>query len=424
MSDLNQLSLRQALTEIEQGNISTIDLIDACYDRIESREELVGAWHFLLPREQFVKQYEAKRDFYDASRLKGLPVGIKDIIDTATMPTEMGSQIHIGRQPLADASCVTLLQSAGAIVPGKTVTTEFAYFKPGKTANPRGIECTPGGSSSGSAAAVSDCMVPVALGSQTAASVIRPAAFCGAVGYVGTRGEYSLRGIQPLAQSLDSLGILARSVDDVVLMRSVLLSREESKHSTKPQRILICPGANIGETEPAMEQAMEQVAGLLQQQGVLTDVLDSCDLLKRLVTHHHQILAYEAFRNLNEEAQQLDKVSPQFRDLMLLGQELSHAEYLNSLETVRKIGYWLWTNHSEFDAILAPAAPGAAPQGHESTGQPHMSRPWQALGLPVVTVPGFTDSKGMPLGIQLIGRARQDDRLLAMAEWFQVRINS
>lgn len=419
-SELHRLSLSQALAGIQRGEFSTVDLINAYYYRIEAREGQVGAWHFLLPREQYLELYQARRDFYDASRLKGLPIGIKDIIDTAAMPTEMGSPIHVGRRPLADASCVTLLQNAGAIVPGKTVTTEFAYFKPGKTANPRDLLRTPGGSSSGSAAAVADFMVPAALGSQTAASVIRPAAYCGVVGYVGTRGEYSLRGVQPLAQSLDSLGLLARSVDDIGLLRSVLLNCAQAEATAQqPRRILICPGANIGDTDPAMVDAMARVTQAIRDQGVETVELDSCDLLKQLVTHHHQILAYEAFRNLNEEAQQPDKISPQFRDLMLLGQELSHDDYLDALETVRKIGHWLWTHHADFDAILAPAAPGAAPIGHESTGQPHMSRPWQALGLPVVTLPGQVDRDGMPLGVQLIGKSRQDDLLLGLAGWIE-----
>lgn len=416
--ELHTLSLSQALAGIQRGDISTVDLIHACYDQIEAREGQVGAWHFLLAREHYLEMYEAKRDFYDSSRLKGLPLGIKDIIDTATMPTEMGSQIHVGRRPLADASCVTLLQNAGAIVPGKTVTTEFAYFKAGKTVNPRDFLRTPGGSSSGSAAAVADFMVPAALGSQTAASVIRPAAYCGVVGYVGTRGEYSLRGVQPLAQSLDSLGLLARSVDDIGLLRSVLLNRAQIAPTVhKPRRILICPGANVGDTDPAMVDAMIRVTQAIQDQGVETEELDSCDLLKQLVTYHHKILAYEAFRNLNEEAQQLDKVSPQFRDLMLLGQALNHAEYLSALESVHKIGQWLWTHHSGFDAILAPAAPGAAPKGLESTGQPHMSRPWQALGLPVITLPGQVDDDGMPLGVQLVGKPRQDDTLIDLAGW-------
>jgi Asp-tRNA(Asn)/Glu-tRNA(Gln) amidotransferase A subunit family amidase len=417
--DLNKLTLSQALNEIGQGNVSVVDFIHAYYDRIEVRESEVGAWHFLLSRERYLEQYQENREFYDASRLKGLPIGIKDIIDTALMPTEMGSQIHIGRQPQMDASCVRLLQDAGAIVPGKTVTTEFAYFKPGKTANPRNLECTPGGSSSGSAAAVADFMVPAALGSQTAASVIRPAAYCGVVGYVGSRGEYSLRGIQPLAQSLDSLGIMARSVDDIALLRSVLLHSEPLESvkvaDKKPPRILVCSGSNVGETSPEMAEAMLRSTALLQGLGIEIVELDSCDLLKRLLTQHHHILAFEAFRNLNEEAQQLNKVSPAFRDLMLLGQELSYADYLYALDTVRKTGHWLWSNYADFDAILAPAASGAAPKGHDSTGQPHMSRPWQAMGLPVITLPGQVNSVGMPLGVQLIGKPRQDNELLHLA---------
>lgn len=188
-NSLNTLGLRQALLAIDQGRCTAEDIINACFDRIEAREDAVGAWAFRLTREEYLQHYRENREFYAASVLKGLPVGVKDIIDTADMPTEMGSAIHQGRQPVDDASCVALIRQAGGMVLGKTVTTEFAYFKPGKTANPRDLERTPGGSSSGSAAAVADWMLPLALGSQTAASVVRPAAYCGVLGYVGSRGS-------------------------------------------------------------------------------------------------------------------------------------------------------------------------------------------------------------------------------------------
>ena len=419
-SNLNQLSLRQALGLIANGEASPIDLINACYDQIEAREAQVGAWHFLLPREQYLQQYRDKESFYQGSLLKGLPVGIKDIIDTDCMPTEMGSTIHQGRIPTDNASCVNLLLQAGAIVPGKTVTTEFAYFRPGKTHNPKDLKRTPGGSSSGSAAAVADFMVPVAVGSQTAASVIRPAAFCGAVGYVGSRGEYSLRGVQPLAQSLDSLGLFSRSVEDLQLLRSVLLQKPlDVKASQVPYRILVCKGGAVGDCDTEMDQALQLFACRLQQKGAELVEMHTCDLIRRLVDRHHKIMAWEATRNLSYEVARAKQLSEPLQALFQLGGEMDRSEYIESLEMVAKIGHWLWSNpdHQGVDAILAPAAPGAAPQGLDSTGQPHMSRPWQVLGLPVVTLPGMTDENGLPLGMQLIGRARDDDHLLGIARW-------
>jgi len=190
---INNATLLDILQAISNKVITTEQVINAFYDRIDEREADVGAWQSRHSREDVLAEYHSKRAFYDHSPLKGLPVGIKDIIDTADLPTAMGSTIHAQRQPIEDASCVTLIRDAGGIILGKTVTTEFAYFKPGKTANPANLGHTPGGSSSGSAAAVADNM-PLALGSQTAASVIRPAAYCGTAGYVGSRGEFSLRG--------------------------------------------------------------------------------------------------------------------------------------------------------------------------------------------------------------------------------------
>lgn len=419
-TNLSQLSLVEMLTAIDAGECSTEALINACYDVIDQREAELGAWQCLRSREQVLAEYRHNQAFYDGSPLKGLPVGIKDIIDTVDMPTEMGSTIHAGRQPVDDATCVVRLKQAGAIVIGKTVTTEFAYFKPGKTVNPHDPRRTPGGSSSGSAAAVAAGMVPVALGSQTAASVIRPAAFCGVNGYVCSRGELSLRGIQPLAQSLDALGILARSSADIGMVRSLLL--DQTHNTVQPRAatsVLLCLGNSIGDTDQEIHEAQMTLSHQLKAKGVIVQQLHCCDLLKRLVNLHHRVLAYEARRNLSYEAAHLDQVSKPLQELFELGDQISHEEHLETLDSIRKIGLWLWKQHPDIDVILAPSAPGAAPLGTGSTGQPHMSRPWQALGLPVINVPGMTDKNGMPLGLQLIGRVHDDDRVLAIARWLE-----
>lgn len=421
---LNQLSLTEAITAIESGTSTAEDIINAYYDQIEMREPQVSAWQYSLTREQYLKKYQANKEFYKDSLLKGLPFGVKDTIDTASMPTEMGSKLHEGRQPVDDASCVALIQQAGGIILGKTVTTEFAYFQPGRTANPKNLKHTPGGSSSGSAAAVADYMVPAALGSQTAASVIRPAAYCGTVGYVGSCGEFSSRGIQPLAQSFDSLGFFARSVDDVVMLRSVLLSNSDvnSAKPVKPKRILICPGKNVGDTDEDMNLAMTELVGQLQQHEIETPELDSCDFIKRVVSNHETVMAYEVYRNLATERQYPEALSESFLGLLNEGSSVSRGEYLSALMNIGKTARWLWHHDPNIDVIIAPAAPGAAPEGLSSTGRPHMSRAWQAMGLPVITLPGFTNSNGLPLGIQIIGKARDDDSLLQIASWLQSHI--
>lgn len=427
LNPLNTLGLNQALKAIENHECTAPEIIAACYDRIEAREPEVGAWQYNLTREQYLQLYRSNQAFYEQSPLKGLPVGIKDIIDTADMPTEMGSPIHEGRQPVDDASCVALIRQAGGIVLGKTVTTEFAYFKPGKTANPRDLSRTPGGSSSGSAAAVADAMVPVSLGSQTAASVIRPAAYCGAVGYVGTRGTFSLRGVQPLAQSLDSLGLMARRVEDVALMRALLLRDSnplEAAQMTRPKRVLLALGERIGETDSAMQEALAGLVQRMQEQGVEVVELGQGVRLDEMVAHHQSIMSYEVARNLAIESANPELLSEPLSELIENGLNLSREAYLRSLAIADVTAESLWQPHQDADVILAPAAPGVAPEGHGKTGAPHMSRPWQAMGLPVVNVPGLEDEQGLPLGVQLIGRRQSDDTLLGYAGWLEKLMGS
>ncbi|BFM49844.1 amidase [Marinomonas sp. THO17] len=419
---LNGLSLSQMMRSIEQGEHSAEDMINACFDQIEARESEVNAWQFQLSREAYLAQYQDNRDFYQSSLLKGLPVGVKDIIDTKDMPTEMGSPIHKGRQPVDDATCVALIRQAGGIVLGKTVTTEFAYFKPGKTQNPKDLARTPGGSSSGSAAAVADEMVPVALGSQTAASVIRPAAYCGSIGYVGSRGEYSLRGGQPLAQSLDSLGLFSRRVEDIQLLRSVLLRQSLSEVDVspkKPVQVLVCKGELIGETSVAMKDAVVRLTKALLAAGVDVIELESGSRLQDMVEHHGHIMAWEVCRNLAIESQSPEMLSEPLQQLMEQGKSMKRATYLNSLQAAEDTANWIWSHSDQVEIVIAPAAADVAPLGHDKTGSPHMSRPWQAMGLPVITLPGIVDAQGLPLGIQLIGKRREDDALLQIAKWVE-----
>lgn len=424
-SPLNFLSLQQMLQAIEQQECSATDIINACFDRLESRESEVGAWQYRLSREAYLQHYRAQQSFYQQSLLKGLPVGIKDVFDTADMPTEMGSVIHKGRQPAEDASCVTHIRQAGGIILGKTVTTEFAFFQPGKTANPRDLQRTPGGSSSGSAAAVADGMVPVALGSQTAASVIRPAAYCGAVGYVGSRGEFSLRGAQPLAQSLDSLGLFARSAADIALLRSLLLLQPQTQLQTqRAPRILLCPGEVIGDTDAAMHHALQQAAQRLAAAGAEVTEISNASYLHDLVAHHATIMGYEVCRNLAAEALHAQDLSTPLAQLMENGRRIPYHDYIAALTAADQACHTLWPADAAYDVVLTPAAPGAAPVGLAATGAPHMSRPWQAMGLPVINLPGMYDDQGLPLGLQLAGRRHADDQLLQIAAWAETALSA
>lgn len=425
-TELNEMGLCQMLRAIEEGVCTTEALIDACFERIEARESDVGAWQIKRTRDEYLAYYQANKAFFDASLLKGLPLGVKDIIDTQEMPTEMGSPIHVGRQPVEDATCVALIRAAGGIVLGKTVTTEFAYFKPGKTKNPADLERTPGGSSSGSAAAIADNMVPMALGSQTAASVIRPAAYCGAIGYVGSRGEFSLRGGQPLAQSLDSLGLFARHVEDIQLLRAILLRQPVSiaeNKSVAPKCVMVCHGDSVGETSSSMKEATEKALQLLKSQGVKVIELDAGNRIKDMVNHHVNIMAWEVCRNLAIESFQKNQLSDPLAALMEQGLNMDRSTYIESLQAAQACQEWLWRYAPEADVILTPAASDIAPLGHGATGAPHMSRPWQAMGLPVINVPGMTDENAVPLGLQLVGKYREDDALLGHAGWLKELLN-
>ncbi|RQW62373.1 amidase [Vibrio viridaestus] len=423
---LNKLGLVEMLKGIEAGDFTACDIINACFDQIDARETDVGAWQFKLSREDFLAQYRQNETFYQQSLLKGLPVGIKDIIDTKGMPTEMGSGIHNGRIPGDDATCVELIKQAGGIVLGKTVTTEFAYFKPGKTKNPADLSRTPGGSSSGSAAAVADNMVPITLGSQTAASVIRPAAYCGSIGYVASRGDFSLRGCQPLAQSLDSLGAYARRIEDLQFLRSILLRTSVNSQvlsAIKPTKILFCLGEQVGDVDPEMEQALKSVASTLAEQSVELVPLEDQGRIRRLVSCHETIMAWEVCRNLAKESLQPESMSEPLQALMKNGLAMSRADFIAAQNEVSQIQAWLKATMQGADAILAPAAPGVAPVGHEKTGAPHMSRPWQVLGLPTVTLSGVTNKDHLPLGLQLIGQQRADEALLQIAKWCETVVD-
>lgn len=412
--------LKGMLSQLRNGDMDAHQVVDLCHERIAQREEAVGAWQWLRPREECHSWLRNNADWLRQTPLRGLPVAIKDIIDTADAPTRLGSTLHRTRQPADDAACVASLRAAGALILGKTVTTEFAYFSPGKTANPRDLHCTPGGSSSGSAAAVADGMVPVALGSQTAASVIRPASYCGVYGYVATRGLMALRGVQPLAPSFDSLGLLAADPGTLAEVADVLSGaaglRDHRPVVLRELTLLRVPGTAIGPVSDEMEATVEALEKRLRRAGALSVPFDDSGALARLVELHGAVMAFEAARNMVWEASQPEAISPEFAELAARGREIHLAAHAAALEEIGHLSAALERLRPPGALFLAPAAPGSAPEGLAATGAPHMSRPWQALGLPVISLPAGLCAKGRPLGVQLIGRRFGDAALLAVAE--------
>jgi Asp-tRNA(Asn)/Glu-tRNA(Gln) amidotransferase A subunit family amidase len=412
---MTAVALRQGLA---RGELSAEAVARAALDRIAEREPSIHAWQH-LDAEGALAAARALDARGVPGLLGGVPLGVKDIIATADLPTRYGSPIYEGFRPAADAHCVTAARAAGAVVMGKTVTTEFAYFQPGPTANPRNPAHTPGGSSSGSAAAVADGMVPLAFGTQTAGSLIRPASYCGVFALKPGFGLASLEGIKPFSPSLDTLGWLARSADDLELMRCAMAGATfESLQPPAPGalRLGACrthewPAADAGGAA-AFEQALQLAAAA----GVVLRDAAMPAATAGLLAAQKTVMAYEAARQLDIEwRQHPGQLSAALHALLQSGRECAEADYRQALaqadagrRTVRALMEGL-------DALLVPAAPGEAPAGLAATGDPVFSRVWTLLGLPCVNVPGLRGPQGLPIGVQLVGHPRRERELLAVA---------
>jgi len=423
---IGALSASQAAAQIRAGTLSCEELMVSCLARIAQREQEVGAWQF-LDASRALERARAADKLPPQGPLHGVPIGIKDIMDTVDMPTTLGSPIYARRQPDWDASCVAALRAAGAIVVGKTVSTEFAYFQPGKTRNPHSLVHTPGGSSSGSAAAVADGMVPVALGSQTAASVTRPAAFCGVYGYKASHGEFSLSGIRPFAESLDSLGVLARSVDDIVLVRSVMLggAATEPRPRFSPPRLAICRTAQWSQVEPQAQHALETLVQTCRRAGAVVNELELPAQFAGLIDAQKTIMAYEAAHNYVFETTTCpEQLSAAFRALTESGRKVSRDGYARAKHEVAQAKRVLRSMAADLDAWIAPAALGEAPLASSGTGDPVMSRMWTALQGPCLSVPVGRGAQGLPLAVQLVGLAGHDDDLLQAGHWVGTQLET
>jgi Asp-tRNA(Asn)/Glu-tRNA(Gln) amidotransferase A subunit family amidase len=412
-----------AVTAIEHGALTCEALARACLARIAAREPIVHAWRELDAQRMLVRARDLDRG-PRVGLLHGLPVAIKDIISTADFPTRYGSSIYADHHPPANAACVSLIEGQGAIIPGKTVTTEFAYFQPGPTTNPVNPSHTPGGSSSGSAAAVADFMVPLALGTQTAGSVIRPAAFCGIVGYKATYGRLNLTGIKPFAPSLDTLGCFARDVDDVELVRSALSGDEYRplpSLTTRP-RIGVCRSTKwVAESDA--ERAVRDALALLRNDADVREFDASC--IDAATDAQAIVMAFEAAQSLHYEYRvHRDALSARLAELIETGRRIRWADYIAALDAARGARRSLRAAFESHDVLLSPSAPGEAPKGLEATGDPIFNRGVTMLGLPAVTLPAGVGEHEMPLGVQLIGREDCDRELLSIARWIHARTRS
>jgi Asp-tRNA(Asn)/Glu-tRNA(Gln) amidotransferase A subunit family amidase len=429
------LSLSQAAHDIRDGRITSAELIADCLARIDAVDPDVQAWAF-LDRDHAMRQAEAadlhRKQGKATGPLHGVPVGIKDIFDTGDLPTEFGSPLWAGRTPRRDAAAVARLRSAGAVIMGKTVTTEYAYFHPGKTRNPHDPARTPGGSSSGSAAAVAAHMVPGAIGSQTNGSVIRPAAFCGVVGFKPTHGLIPRSGALLLSRTLDHVGAFARSVEDVALLAEVMAGFDEEDPDTRP--IARPPFVSVAASEPPLPPRFAFVrspvwdraepvthaafAELVETVGEAASEVELGESFERAIPLHQTIMEVEMAHNLHRDYEKGgDKLSAPLRKLIARGRERLAVDYAAAVAGSAPLNAALDAVFDEYDAILTPAAPGEAPRGLDSTGNPVFCTTWTYLGTPAITLPLLQSEAGLPLGVQLVARRHNDARLLRTARW-------
>ncbi len=409
------LSALDLARRIEAGELTPRAVVDLCAQAIAAREAEIGAFAVL--------DLETARKNADApglakKPLRGLPVGVKDIFDTADFPTEYGSPIYAGHRPRADAAMVALIRRAGGIVPGKTVSTEFASLQPARTRNPRNPAHTPGGSSSGSAAAVAAGMLPLAIGSQTGGSVIRPAAYCGVTGYKPSFRLLPTVGMKCFSWSLDTVGLFGAGVADVAFAAAAVAGRDlhVDPQFTAAPRIALVRTHLWAEASADMQGAVERAAHAAEAAGARVKELVLPPIFETATNAHGTIQDYEAYRALAAEYDHdRERFGPLLREQIGKAASITPDAYDDARRTARRARQSFAELMAETDVILTPSAPGAAPPGLDTTGKPTFNRLWTLLGAPCINVVGMTDAGGLPLGLQLVGRFARDRVLLQAA---------
>ena len=428
-------SAKQLVELIRHGKVTSRALVEQSLARIEASDADIEAWAFIDP-----EGARARADEMDAIRasgrplgaLHGVPIGLKDIIDTKTMPTECGTVLMAGRQPDADAALVERLLDAGAVIIGKTVTTEFAFMYPSKTHNPHNLAHSPGGSSAGSAAAVAAGHVPITIGSQTNGSVIRPAAFCGTYGFKPTTGIISRRGLLSQSPVLDQVGVFATNLEDMGLICDVIGGYDAGDALSYPRpRPQMYDGAV---SEPPIEPNFvffempyfdtlddDARAGMMEVVDALggqVEIMDAEASFGGLVEAHQIIMEYQIAENLGWALEKDPAhVSTNIAESIKRGRRFNDAAFAEACEMRAQTIAYFSTFFRDYDAILTPSAPGPAPLFEDSTGNPIFSTIWTLCGLPCVTLPLLGTEAGLPMGVQLVGGAEEDDRLLRTANW-------
>ncbi len=415
------LAALDLVRRIDAGELSPRAVVEICAEAIAAHEPQIGAFAAL--------DLDATRRAAEDSRLAttplhGLPVGVKDIFDTADLPTQYGSRIYVGHRPRADAAAVAMVRRAGGLILGKTVTTEFASLAPAGTRNPRNLAHTPGGSSSGSAAAVAAAMLPVALGSQTGGSVIRPAAFCGIAGFKPSYQLIPTVGMKAFSWHLDTVGLFAAGVADVAFAAAAITDRDLRVDRAVPAapRIAFVRTHMWSQASDAMQAAIEAAARAAEKAGATLSELTLPPILEDAHRLHPTIQDYEAFRALAYEYDHhRDAIAQSLREQLDRAAAISAADYDAARSVAKRARLALVDLMNEHDAILTPSAPGAAPHGFASTGDPTFNRLWTQMGTPCANVPVLSESE-LPLGLQIVGRFGRDRAALEAALFLEQAI--
>lgn len=411
-----------AINAIETGKLTASEVVDACLCRIAEREEAVRAWHHLSTA-YTPQQLTSGRESSGSRPLNGIPVGVKDVIDTVDMPTCYGSSIYSGNRTRWDASSVAVLRRHGAAILGKTTTTEFALREPSDTRNPINLNHSPGGSSSGSAAAVADYMVPLALGSQTVGSTIRPASFCGVYALKPTFGLINRSGLHPLSDSFDTIGIFSRSVEDLHLGLSMLTestARWDPTAVSSAPRIGFCRTSHWDVLDSSVQSRFEELRAQLSVQGGNVKDLSLPWEFEKAEEDQRKVADYEIFRSLSfERLNHYACLSGTLKKRLRAGGSVSQATYIASQSHLAHCRVFVDSLFDDFDCIVTPSAAGEAPVGLHDTGEPIFQRLWQGLRLPALNIPALQGASGLPIGLQVIGRAWCDNKLLYHSEWIR-----
>lgn len=434
-TQLHWLSAVDAAGAIRDGAISAEQLMEACLARVRAVDGQVQAWAHLDPDHALARaraRDEMRKQGAATGPLHGVPVGIKDIIDTADMPTEDGTVLHAGRLPVVDAAVVNALRAAGAIIMGKTVTTELATYFPGETRNPHNPEHTPGGSSSGSAAAVASGMVPLAVGSQTNGSVIRPAAYCGVYGFKPTYGLIPRSGVLRQSRALDQIGVFARTLEDAAFIAEQLIGADDADRDTRPRARM--PLLAMMQEEPPLPPSLAFIktpvwerteaetrdgfAELVAHLGERVTEIELPESAAQAWQWHQTVMEAEMAANFDAEWERgRNRLSDSLRRQLERGRAISALDYQKALARMSMVNEALAEIYSHHDAILTPSAAGTAPRGLDSTGDPAFCTLWTFCGMPALNLPLMTGSNGLPLGVQLVGPRMGDARLLRTARW-------